>query len=388
MLFRYIYGYSLCRLTGDLPEKFINILSKKHLSVWDLTASSDTEFTFCIRYFERKKALNAAMEYGYGLNVEKSFGLPVFLLKNRLRCGLIIGAVIFAVLIFLMKSCVWSIEIEGNHSLSDEQILNALSDAGLTEGSFKSSLNLRNIRQKLRLKLPGVSYVELNLDGSKAKVSIIEAKESKTEEKYPCNLIAGYDGVIRRVEITCGEGAVKVGDMVKKGQLLASGIADSPVKGFFLLPANGRVLAAHTEKLEAFIPFEEEYFKRTGEFYEKYRLKLFNFYIKLYIGTGKEYPIYDKIYNYKELTVFGDTLPIGLEKITLYEKVKEHKTLSESEALNAAHLLLDGMESERFGDAVVESKRLSETVTDKGVYIRGYYTVTEDIAVRQKIETD
>ena len=388
MLFRYIRGFCLCKITGDTPEKFINLLSQKHIGVWDVKAVSDYEFTFCVSYFSRKKVIGFARDKNYEIALEKSVGLPLFLYKNRVRCGLVVGALIFSVLIFLMKSCVWSIEIEGNHTLSDDEIIAALSEAGLKEGSIKSKLNLRNIRQKLRLKLKGVSYVELNLEGSKAKVSVIEANPKEEKINPPCNLVSKCDGVITRMEITCGEGRVEVGDTVKKGQLLASGIADSPVKGFFLLPAQGRVFASRTEKLEAFIPYRTEYFERTGEYTEKYRLKLFNFYIKLYIGTGKEYPFYDKIYNYKELKIFDCALPIGLEKTTYYEKTGKTKTLSENEAKDIARLRLEGMERERFIDSDVKSKRVTESVTKSGVLIKGYYTVVEDIAERQIIETD
>lgn len=90
-------------------------------------------------------------------------------------------------------------------------------------------LDLREIRQTVLLKLEDLSFIAINIKGSKAYVEVTEAtgKPEMVDTDTPCNLIATKAGVIVRTEITQGFGLVRAGDAVEAGDMLVSGMVFS-----------------------------------------------------------------------------------------------------------------------------------------------------------------
>ena len=70
-----------------------------------------------------------------------------------------------------------------------------------------------------------ISWIGIEFKGTNAIVKIVEAtkKPDIIDEKYFCNIVASKDAVITRIVVQNGTAQVKVGDTVKKGDILIAG---------------------------------------------------------------------------------------------------------------------------------------------------------------------
>ena len=81
---------------------------------------------------------------------------------------------------------------------------------------------------------------------------------------YPCHIIAARDGVVRKIEVRTGIPLVKVGDTVKKGDILISGII--PIIGDYEELIRKEAVAA---KGEVYLESDFSYQERFSMGYEK-----------------------------------------------------------------------------------------------------------------------
>ncbi len=389
-LLRFICGYVRIEVRGNFLERFINLVNMRSLGIWNIRRLGENLFRLSILVKDFKKLRPILKKTHARAHILKRGGLPFILHRYRKRAGLYIGAVMFIGFVFFMSAFVWSVDIAGNENITDEQIITALNECGFSEGSLKAKLNLRSIRQKMRTIIPEISFIELNIKGSKAYVVITEREETPEilAEDCPCNLVASRAAVIERTEVTAGEPMVKVGDIVNKGQLLVSGIVDSPEVGYFLIHSTGRIYGSSEYTLSVEYPYKNILYQRTGSFLQKKRLRLFNFYINLYFGGGIEYPIYDKIIRTEEAKIGEYVLPIELETITYYEKVEQEVISSKEETESLARMMLEETSYYEFANKEVVSSEINLEHTQNGCRATGRYIVIEDIASELLIETE
>lgn len=382
VLIQLIFGYLKIKISCPFPERLINLVNLRGFSVWGIRILNENTFIMNIALRNFKKLRPLLRKTGARIHILSKKGLPFVFYKYRKRSGLLLGGIGFLVIVFLMSGFVWSIEISGNNNISDEQILLALNQSGFYEGAFKSNLNLRSVRQKVRVLIPEISFIELNLQGSKAYVKITESKKTPEiiNKSAPQNLVAARAGVIEKIEVTAGEPVVFPGDTVREGQLLVSGIIDSEQAGYFLIHSTGRVFASSQYELKVFYPYKCEVYQRTGNFTQKKRLKIFNFYINLYLRGGIEYPVCDKIVKREEARIGNYVLPLSLETETCYEKVVTKTETPKERCKELACLLLEETSAYEFANKEVTASEITVVCKEAGCEATGNYIVTENIA--------
>jgi similar to stage IV sporulation protein len=203
----------------------------------------------------------------------------------------------------------------------------------------------------------------------------------------PSNLIASMDGQIAAMEITGGVNKVKVGEIVKKGDLLASGVIDSKALGYRLVRARGTVLARTTLTYKAEIPLEISEKVYTGKARTYRSIKFFSKIINFFRKSNISEESCDRIETERRLFLFGKIkLPVFLIETTYTEYEIQTRTRTEEEALQRAkrQLLLESEND--LADAEILARH-TETYLDGAAFI-----LTEqveciiDIAEEVKIE--
>ena len=175
----------------------------------------------------------------------KQLGFLALAERYRKRIGLVIGFFLALSLILISSLFVWDINVEGAERIPEQTILDALEARGLYLGAFIPSVDTEDSEEFLILDIDGLSFVSIHLKGTVAQVEVRE-REKNTEivdTQSPSNLIASVDGQIEALRVTGGLITVKLGETVKKGDLLVSGIIDSAALGYRLVRARGEVLA-------------------------------------------------------------------------------------------------------------------------------------------------
>jgi similar to stage IV sporulation protein len=275
----------------------------------------------------------------------------------------------------LSADTVWDIRISGNGSLSEQSVLLQLESAGVGVGKRWSRIDKGESEATLLSASPDIGWVNINRRGSVAYVEIIEKSAfgagDVAEQRYS-NVIAERDCVIEKISVRSGCAAVKVGDTVKKGDVLIIGvnIADgAPCR------ADGEVVGRSWQTLTVEKTrkiTEKEYIneKKTG-----FSIKIFEKIINIYKTYGNSNTKCDIIVNNDKCTLFGKyTLPISF----IREYSKEYRTVSriltDGELTEAARMASRDMLASLCRDAELLSVRSEGRFTDKG-YEMITYTV-------------
>ena len=202
-------------------------------------------------------------------------GLLVFLERFRRRYALLIGLALSLTAVCVLSQFVLTIQVEGNQTVPTAVILTELRRQGLRPGVFGPGLDEKTIRTKALLQLPELSWMSVNLYGTRAQVLVREAtpEPEVVDETATGSVVARASGIITRMDTLNGEALVDVGDTVVAGETLISGTvhldapkySELPDLGTLQVRAEGRVYARTWRTLVGELPLESPVKVYTGE---------------------------------------------------------------------------------------------------------------------------
>jgi similar to stage IV sporulation protein len=383
-LWNYIRGYVIIIVKGRSIERFINICARRQILLWDIMRrdSSSAVMKASLKGFAMMRV--AARKSGCRVHITKRCGLPFFFGHFRKRKGFKAGLIIFAIMMFLLTSMIWDIEIEGCGADIAGKIEEALASGHIRKGMFKFGLNPNAIARNVLMSVDGIAWAGVQIKGVKLTVTIrpsVPRPVMRGDEA--CNVVAERDGIVTSIEVLAGSAKVKEGDTVRKGQVLVSGRIESktPEFGAKDIHALGRVIARTWYDIR--IPIVDEYTRRerTGKTLEKKYIRLLNWKLKLPGGRNK-FEIYDTDSHDKTIAgPFNIRLPIGVTVETIYEVNETVVRLSPEEAkamaIEKARRDLTRMLPEDC--RVVDEKINLEGNDAEGMYIELIFECEEDI---------
>lgn len=334
-IIRYIFGYINFRAFGGFSDRFLNLCTRDGIPLWNIknvkgniSASTTINGYLSIRRAAKKSGMRV-------MSLERK-GLLFFLKKNKIRIGLLIGAVVFAGLIFILSQFVWSVSLVGNVDLEEDYLLSSFEKYGVKVGSHISVIDDNDIAQKVVSEIEELSWAAINRKGS---VVVIEVREkTSAPEKYdntvPTNLVSDETGLILTIDVLSGNEEIKPGSAVTKGDLLISGVVTYADGREQLVHADGYVKALVNRKEI----FSGNDFTVHNLLNEKIRKKLFFFGFEIPLGTSAEYDFYCKHKSFIESEKM--LLPLGIiteyyaefsaENIQVNDKTEEMLALWDS----------------------------------------------------------
>ncbi len=234
-----IFGYRTVSVEpGDIP-KLAGILMRLGISS-DISPAG--VFLIKNRDFKRFTAYaNGRIRYGAG----SMRGIPAFFLSYKHRYGVMLGIICMVILYVFLSSMVWDIRIDGNNTLSCDDIKNELKNCGFETGARWYKIDKNEVETDVLATNNKISWISINRRGTVAYVEILESENiGIKEEEAPkySNIVADRDAVIEEISVKKGKAMVKVGDVVKKGDLLISGVVENEY-GNLLCRAEGTVKA-------------------------------------------------------------------------------------------------------------------------------------------------
>lgn len=380
-LLRFTKGFLRVRVYGESIEKFLNLSAKNGIAIWGLCRKNGgMECFVSVSDFKRLRIILRKSHIKVHILYKK--GLPFFMAKNRKRWGIPTGIILFFAALRLLSCFVWVIEVEGNETVPDADIISACAEIGISEGIYADSIEPKIARQKLLLCIDSLSWASLVVEGSRLTVDVSEVRETKVSP--PCNLRATSDGVIKKIDISSGECLVKVGQTVKKGDILVSGVTEKAGVTSFI-SASGSITAETVREMsiETKLTVEEKYM--TGESKSKTVIDFFTLKIPLYLGSQTGY--YESSLTKKRITFLESELPITLytREFQFYEI--EKVTLSKEEAVaNLENKLKEALEDLKIVNYTVESKDFSKT--EEKITMKVLIKAEENIALKDIILFD
>lgn len=329
---------------------------------------------------------------GISVRVRGIYGFPAFLCILRRRLGLLIGGAAAIGLLILSGLFVWDIEVVGNKSVSTHEIREILQECDFGVGSYIPKVEIPALENRVLLASDRLSWISVNLDGTVARVQVIERVGEERpllppSSASPANLIASRDGQIELICLYRGKSVVKKGQAVKKGELLVSGIYDSQTEGYRLTRAAGEVMARTERIVSVEIPFRyEEKIPLTSQIYE-IRLNFFNFSLKIFKNAGNMLDTCDIIENNYSIGNFGSRpLPVSFTVTRAHPYTCEERVRNEEEALAAAYEALEEQLESLSYDVEMLRKQIETEWTESGIKLTCRVLCIENIAEQVEIE--
>ncbi len=381
-LYRYFKGYLEISVTGEKNEIFLNIAAKNGITIWNTHLIKKTITTNIL--IDDFRALRKLLrKKGIKVHILARKGLPFKSEKNKKRIGLYMGFILSLIFLEIMSGYIWVIDINGNQKIPDKEILSALSSIGIKEGIKIGKINPKRDRERLILLSNKISWSSLNIEGSRLTVNIREIGK-KQDDKSPANLKANSDGVIKKIDVTVGNCIVKPGDIVKKGDLLVSGIVEKGKETVFT-KSKGEIIAEISADYSIFKPYKKTEMLETGRVKEKKVLEFFG--IKIPLFLGKESDTYNSSTNTHHLKLSGNKIPIKIHTKKFYY-TKSHTNLYKSEDL---YTLLENefekkIETEKIGNYTIKSKDFLEEAD--GITLNITIVFEKNIATSEKMLTN
>lgn len=383
---KHILSYSEITIPSKQKSRALSLILSSSLT-YKRAFSVDTD-NFVIeisqRHAERYEKLFRASSIEYRL--KKTEGIFSFISCIKSRGGVLFGLLfLFSVLIF-SSNIVWKINIHGNSIATREEILNELENAGFSLGTFIPGIDYDELHNSVLLNSDCLSWITVNVTGNVADVYVREKskKEDKVTPAYS-NVIAAYDGYIEKIIVENGKKEVSVGQVVKKGDILISGVIDSQSEGVRYEQAKGEVFAYVSKQIKVEIPYISEEKAYTGNKYVYKSYKIYNFPIKFSTKYGNQALFYDKIEQREYASIFGiEGLPFEVITTTLYEYEFKKVELTKEEAVDRAFKDLRWQLDTLLENAELISKTVTTSYDENGFYIECELYCLENIAKTQE----
>lgn len=333
-LLDFLFGtISLC-INGMNVEKFILILSKNKIYVTNIKRINYNHFELKTNCFYYKKLLEQASKLCYNISVIKTTGLYSFycFFKKRLAlfAMLVVGVSLFAINTLFM----WKIEVNGNSQIATSKLTTMLNKHDIYIGCAKSKINTTQVEQLVYSNFNQVGLVSAVMYGNTLVINIQEKLYVKELETFE-PLVATKNGVIKDVVLISGTLNCKVGDTVKKGDILVYPYvydANNMEKPIIALAQ----ITAYVD-VEGRVEYNEYQttYQKTGKSKTHRALNIFG----LKINLTKNHNTY-KNYNTKTASYYvfnNNLLPIKITKTTYYQ-TKPQQTFVEFEKVKQFHI--------------------------------------------------
>ena len=283
-LLNFLLGTLALTVCGPFPERLLNLCAQARIAFWAVEWPNEHTLRLTVRRSALKQLTELAERVDCSVRVEGRRGLPDFLIRFRRRYAFLIGLTLSLCAAAVLSRFVMTVEVTGNEKIPTAVILSQLRQYGVCPGVYGPSIDRTQVAQEVRLALPEIAWMGINLHGTRLEVIVREVipQPERIDETGWYDVVAESDGIITHVEAELGDALVAEGDTVLAGEVLISGTvtmeppqySDQPPR-YYQTHARGRVWARTWRTLTAAIPLEAEVKGYTGDMEDRWSLELF-----------------------------------------------------------------------------------------------------------------
>lgn len=284
---RFWRGTMEFQISGKYLERFLNLAARARIPIWDGRREEQV-------FYGKTLVSNGPQLRKIAEKVQLQWqqsdykGAPQLQKRYRKRFGIAGGGILLLILMLLSQQFVWMIRVKGNAQVSDTAVIQLAEQLGLRPGVWKKSLDVIEIADELTVQLEQVSWAAINLLGTVAEVEIVERvmPPEVLDEETPCNVVAKKAGQLVELFVYDGKSSLKVGDTVKQGELLVSGIWEDKNGRTFYRHAQAKAVVEYIYEDEIRIPLISRELAAAGNHENSYRLLLGEWSLPLSVGSA------------------------------------------------------------------------------------------------------
>lgn len=298
-----------------LPEALLNLCAQRELTLRELERPDACTLRFSLFEGELPELTRVAEASQAELLVLSRAGGREGRRRMRRRWALLLSLALASALLLFSSLFIWEIELRGCESLTKGEVLRALEDCGVTEGSFWPAISNETLRAEMLLRLPKLAWMTVNVSGSRALVLLEERRERPEiyTERDAADIVAAHSGIVTRLTVRNGRPLVCAGEAVLAGETLVTGELPSLTAPTREVRAEAEVWADTWYELNAVEPAVSERKGESGRVRSRFALRFGKNRINLFAGSRKELDGYDKIVHEYNMGVEGlFRLPVSL----------------------------------------------------------------------------
>lgn len=388
-IWNYFRGYVIIKIEGLTLERFINLSIAKGIYLWDIVRYDYTTLEAKVGLKGFKALREVVRRVGCRVYIIEKKGFPFLVHKLKYRKMLAFGFAIAVGIVVFLTSFIWEVEVVGNKNIDSKLIIEYLAKMDVKPGISKSEIDIPELKRNILRDIENISFVNMEIIGTKL---LVEVKERDIippdiKEDIPCNIVARKKAVIVKVIAKNGKSVVEKGDIVKKGQVLISGIIeDEKLENPLLVHSDGTVLGKTLYVKELEEPIIKKVEEETGNYYLVREIKVGNYSLLL---NNKEVPYRNYVEDKKSkklLRILGFEFPLEIVVHKYKEveviKVKQNlEALKKMQSVKGVQMIMDELPE----GAKVVAKDVNYSIEDNVLITRVSIEVIEEIGEKQKI---
>ena len=375
-------GVVTVQIEGFFTERFINLCRINNVKIWDIRNIVKGIVRFKINIYEFKKLKKIAKKTKCKVKIKDKKGIYFVLFKYRKRKLIFILISLAVLFSILFSTYIWNIEVVGNQYINTEELMTELKESGIYVGKSKIGLDKKEVVNKLRTKMDDLSWVGIDIDGTKAIVRVVEKtrlEEKDIRDNSIGNIVAKKSGIITKIVPENGTAMFKAGSYIEEGTVAIEGTIYSKYIDPIKVSAKG-ILMADCE-----YEFKKEY-KYDEVLKEPLNKNLYTIGIGVnskenmlnYLNKSKKYDITK--YS-KEINLFGLKLSFDWYKCSEYTETTITRT--KEELIEIAKKEANDYIENELKNSIVNGtlKNQEATVNDieGGISVITKFTVNEEI---------
>lgn len=329
-LWHWLAGVVTAELTAAAPETILTMAAERGIRFQQITYLDP----LCVQLrMSRRDFLlfdSLAQKRGATAKIKERKGAYWTAGKLLHRPVLIVGILLLLALTVYLPSRVLFVTVEGNRAVPTNLILENLSQCGLDFGASRQEVRSEKTKNRLLSAMPQLQWVGINTKGCVAVVTVKEGSPEVNQGAVPTmdNIVAAKDGIISELTVLRGTPLCKVGQAVRKGQVLVSGYADYGL----VIKATGADAEIFANTASGMIAFSlNKNMSRTKVLHQekRYSLLIGKNLINLYKDSGISSARCVRMYEERYMTLPGGLqLPLALvtEQIIYYEMAPVSRT--------------------------------------------------------------
>ena len=306
ILFNYVLGYVNIKIEGFYIERFINICKSKDILLWNMKREKSSILYANIGINDFKIIKNIARTSNCNIKLNKKMGLPFVFNKYKKRKVFFILLLLVLVILLISSNYIWNIEIIGDSEINKNEIIEELKNKGLSIGIAKNKLDVKSVINDIRMEREDIAWMGIDIKGTNAIVEIVKTDEKPEivkSDEY-CNIISEKSGIITKINVSNGTAKVKIGDIVKKGDVLVEGKLEGKYTDPIYVHATADIEIKTWYSIRKNFEYKQVIEQRTGNSETKYSIQINNLQINLYKVLSK-FENYDTINENKKLGLFS-----------------------------------------------------------------------------------
>lgn len=377
-----ITGVVTVEIEGFFTERFINLCKINNIKIWDIRNIVKGIVRFKMNISDFKKIRKIVKKTKCKIKIKEKKGIYFTLFKYRKRK--LIFLLLFMLIFFSISfsTFIWNINISGNSKIDNQTIIQGLREIGIYTGKSKIGMDTKQIINNLRIKVPELSWVGIEINGTTINVKVAEKTQINSDdiqESAIGDIIASKSGIITKIVPENGTAKFKIGSYIEQGTIAIEGTLYSKILEPKPVTAKGILRSNCEYELKSEYKYDNIVKNYTGK--KRYTVGITinsKENIINYLNKSKKYDINKSS---KKINVLGNEISFDFYTFVEYEEETQTRTREELMLLsqNDIDSYLNSEILPTLNDPILEHKNSIVEDTINGIIITTKYIINEEI---------